>query len=57
MPDYEKLFAECVAEMDRPLPKACLSTGACRIAGGCPECYADLIRSHEGPPEIRAATR
>ncbi len=43
MPDYEKLIAECIAEMDKPLPKPCLSTKECRMAGGCPDCYAGLL--------------
>jgi hypothetical protein len=37
MTDYSELFAECLAEMEKPLPKEC------RLAGGCPKCYRDLI--------------
>jgi hypothetical protein len=43
MEDYESLFAACLAAMDGPLPEACLKTHECRIAGGCPLCYAPLL--------------
>ena len=39
----DKAILDCLAEMDNPLPKACHRTKACRMAGGCMECYAELI--------------
>ena len=53
--DYQRLIAECLAAMDGPLPKACLTTPECRMAGGCPLCYSGLLadeRRHKF--EIRA---
>jgi len=53
--DYERLIAECLAAMDRPLPKARLITRECRMAGGCRLCYSWLLaneRRHRF--EIRA---
>jgi hypothetical protein len=29
--------------MDRPLPKPCHKTPACRKAGGCQECFKELL--------------
>ena len=43
MENYESLIAECLAAMDKPLPKACLKTSECRMAGGCPVCYSGLL--------------
>jgi hypothetical protein len=43
MEGYESLFKQCLAVMDGPLPKACLKTWACRMAGACPLCYAELL--------------
>ncbi len=47
-PNYEVLFAECVAEMEKPLPLNCAQRGweqseNCRLCGGCPKCYAELL--------------
>ena len=47
-PDYEQLFAECLADIDKPLPKNCAQRGwpqskNCRLVGGCPACYAELL--------------
>jgi hypothetical protein len=48
-PDYEELLAECLADIEKPLPKNCAQRGwpqseNCRLAGGCPICYADRLR-------------
>lgn len=47
-PDYVQLFAECLADIDEPLPKNCAQRGwpqseNCRLAGGCSICYAELL--------------
>jgi hypothetical protein len=39
MTDYEKLIAECVEQMDAPLPTPCGKTKNCRRVGGCMEYY------------------
>jgi hypothetical protein len=36
--DYESVITKCLEQMDRPLPKACRKTAACRKLGGCPDC-------------------
>ncbi len=45
--NYDKSIADCIEQfvtlMERPLPKACGKTPACRMAGGCPECFAEII--------------
>jgi len=58
-PDYEELLAECLADIDKPLPKNCAQRGGpqsenCRLAGGCPICYADLTQTcrHDSPKEL-----
>jgi len=43
MEDYESLFADCLAALEGPLPKACLKTRECRLAGACSSCYAGLL--------------
>jgi len=50
MTDYNALFAACLEEMDRPLPKNCKQRGwpqsqECQLAGGCPVCYAEILPS------------
>lgn len=47
-PNYEALFAECEAGMDKPFPLNCAQRGweqseNCRLAGGCPKCCAELL--------------
>ena len=55
MDGYESLFAQCLAVMDGPLPKPCLKTRDCRIAGACPSCYAGLLAAQRRLKfEIRA---
>jgi hypothetical protein len=44
MTDYEKLIAECVEQMDAPLPTPCRKTKNCRMVGGCMECYGYSIK-------------
>jgi len=39
----DRIIAECLHEMDKPLPKACHKTRECRMAGGCPSCYAEFL--------------
>ena len=39
MTDYEKLLAECVEQMDAPLPTPCGKTENCRRIAGCMECF------------------
>jgi len=55
MDDYESLITECLAAMDKPLPKACFKRRECRMAGGCPLCYAGLLAEERRRKlEIRA---
>lgn len=44
---YEEVIAQClevVARAEQPLPKPCGKTKGCRLAGGCQECFAELLR-------------
>jgi hypothetical protein len=47
--EYEKLFAACLRDGTREtLPPNCTARGwavseTCRLAGGCPLCYAVLL--------------
>ena len=38
MIDYDKLIAECLAILEKPLPAPCNETENCRRAGGCFGC-------------------
>ena len=58
-PDYDLLFAKCLAEIDKPLPKNCAQRGwpqseNCRLAGGCAVCYAELLKGcrHDSRVEL-----
>jgi hypothetical protein len=45
--DYNEVIAQCmevVARAERPLPKPCGKTKGCRLAGGCKECFAELLK-------------
>ena len=44
---YEEVIAQCmevVARAEQPLPKPCGKTKVCRLAGGCQECFAELLK-------------
>jgi len=44
---YEEVIAQCmevVARAEQPLPKPCGKTKGCRLAGGCQECFAELLK-------------
>ena len=43
MTDYTSIIAECMAEIEAPLPVVCRTTPMCRLAGGCPKCFAEVI--------------
>jgi hypothetical protein len=51
--EYEKLFTECLREGTREtLPPNCATRGwavseTCRLAGGCPICYAEVLTRNE----------
>jgi hypothetical protein len=42
---YEELCNLMVRQMDEPLPKACLKTKNCQLAGGCPDCYRRFMKT------------
>lgn len=48
----EQLYAECLAQGTREtLPPTCEERGwsvskMCRMAGGCPVCFAELLKGH-----------
>ena len=44
MNDFDAIIAECLSEMDAPLPLPCAESVDCRRAGGCPKCFAELIK-------------
>jgi hypothetical protein len=39
----DKAIRECLEGINKPLPRACHRTKACRRAGGCMECYSGLL--------------
>ena len=46
---YKALIEACIEAMDRPLPKSCGKTKACRMAGGCQQCFKELL-TKDGVP-------
>jgi len=50
MSHYDQLIKAWLAELNKPLPKTCAQRGwpqsrECRLAGGCPVCYAEILPS------------
>jgi hypothetical protein len=71
MTNYEKLVAECIAAVEKPLSPPCNESVACRRAGGCYHCQvirpfeyrrdremdAEMFRKRGCSPQYIAAAR
>jgi hypothetical protein len=53
MNELDNIIYKLLRDLNRQLPQPCLKTRECRMAGGCPVCFAEIVAQHR-EFEVRA---